>query len=79
MPRIRGVEKGGGLLARIAFLLTRRKVGRVIRPVRVHALHSRLLLGYGQMEQAQEKARLVPPALKSLVGILSAVRIGCPF
>jgi len=79
MPRIRGIEKGGGIFARIAFLLTRRKVGRVIRPVRVHALHTKLLLGYGQMEQAQEKARLVPPALKSLAGVLAAVRIGCPF
>lgn len=78
MARLEGVQKGG-LLARLAFFLTRRKVGRVIQPVRVHALHSRLLLGYGQMEQAQEKARLVPAALKSLAGVFAAKQIDCPF
>ena len=79
MARIRGLEKGGSILARIAFFLCRRKVGKVIRPVRVHALHTRLLYGYGQMEMAQEKAKRVPDAIKSLGQILVAVRVGCPF
>ncbi len=79
MARIRGVEQGGSLLARAAFWMTRRKVGKVIRPVRVHALHTRLLTGYGQMEMAQEKARRLPAALKSLVHVRVAMRIGCPF
>lgn len=79
MARIEGVTRGGSLLARIAFLLTRRKVGKVVRPVRVHALHSALLMGYGQMEQAQAKARLLPVALKELAQIRTAMRVGCPF
>ncbi len=64
MSRITGVVRGGSILARVAFFLARRKVGKVIRPVRVHALHSRLLWGYGQMEMAQEKAHKVPGVVK---------------
>ncbi len=79
MARLQGVQDGGSLLARVAFWLTRRKVGRVIRPVRVHALHTRLLVGYGQMETAQEKAGRLPAALKSLAHLRAAMRIGCPF
>ena len=79
MARIDGVTRGGSLLARAAFFLTKRKVGRVIRPVRVHALHPRVLFGYGQMELAQEKARKVPAAVKSLAQIRVAMRVGCPF
>ncbi len=79
MSRITGVNRGGTILARLAFFFTRRKVGRVIRPVRVHALHSRLLFGYGQMEMAQEKADKIPSALKSLAQIRVAMRVGCPF
>ena len=79
MARINGVEKGGSILARIAFFMTRKKVGRVIQPVRVHALHSRLLMGYGQMESAQMKASKVPVALKTLGSIRIAMRIGCHF
>ena len=54
MARIAGVRKGGGILARIAFFLCRRKVGKVVQPLRIYALHPRALLGYGQMEQAQK-------------------------
>lgn len=79
MPRIHGLTRGGSLLARAAFFLSRRKLGRVIRPVRVHALHPRLLLGYGGMETAQGKARRLPPTVKALAQIRVAMRIGCPF
>ncbi len=79
MARIDGVNKGGSVLTRIAFFFTRRKVGRVLKPVRVHALHGRLLYGYGQMELAQEKARTVPVAVKALAQVRVAMRVGCPF
>ncbi len=79
MARINGVKKGGSVLTRIAFFLARRKVGKVILPVRVHALHPRLLYGYGQMEMAQEKAKRVPDGIKLLGQILVAMRVGCPF
>lgn len=79
MARIDGVTEGGSLLARIAFFFTRRKVGRVVRPVRVHALHTRLLQGYAQMELAQDKASRLPAALKALAQVRVSMRIGCPF
>ena len=79
MARIAGVTRGGSRLARVSFFLTRRKVGRVIRPVRVHAVLGRLLFGYGQMELAQENANRVPAELKALGQILVAMRVGCPF
>ncbi len=79
MARIQGVIEGGSLLARVAFFFTKRKVGRVIRPVRIHALHGRILMGYAQMELAQEKARRVAAPLKMLGQIRIAQRIGCPF
>jgi hypothetical protein len=79
MPRIEGVVRGGSLLARIAFQACRRKVGRVVRPVRVHALSTALLAGYGAMETAQEKARRVPELVRMLANLRVATRIGCPF
>ncbi len=79
MARIEGVSRRGSLLVRIAFFLTRRKVGRVVTPVRIHALHTPLLYGYGQMEMAQEKAKRVPTAVKALAQVRIAMRIGCPF
>ena len=79
MARLEGVTRGGSLLARLAFFFTRRRVGRVIRPVRIHALHTRLLCGYGQMEMSQDKARRVEPRVKSLAHVRIAMRIGCPF
>ena len=50
-------------------------MGKVIPPVRVHALHPQLLYGYGKMEMAQEKAKRIPGANKSLGQILVAVRV----
>ena len=79
MARIQGVTRGGSLLARIAFFMSRRKLGKVVRPVRVHALNPSLLLGYGQMESGQGKAKSFPPAVKALAKVRVAMRIGCPF
>ena len=79
MPRIKGVTKGGSLLARLSFWLTRKKIGRVVVPVRIHALHTRLLFGYGQMEMAQEKASGVSERVKILAQVRVATLIGCPF
>ncbi len=79
MARIEGVTRGGSLLARLAFFFTKRKVGRVVRPVRVHALATRILAGYGPMEMAQDKARRVPQTIKMLASVRVATRIGCPF
>ncbi|MFP6609946.1 MAG: hypothetical protein VCB80_07195 [Deltaproteobacteria bacterium] len=79
MARIEGVTQGGSLLARVVFWMSRRKLGRVIGPLRVHALHTRLLAGVGSMETAQEKASTVPATIKVLAEVLVAMRVGCPF
>jgi hypothetical protein len=79
MARIEGVTKGGSVWARVAFFLTRRKLGRVVKPVRIYALHSRLLRGYAQMELAQAAAKSIPAGIKSLASVRVALRIGCPF
>jgi len=47
--------------------------------VRLHALHSAVLFGYGQMELAQEKSKRVPADLKALGQVRVALRVGCPF
>ena len=52
MARIEGITKGGSLLARIAFFFSKRKVGKVTTPLRIQALHTQILTGYGLMELA---------------------------
>ena len=52
MARIKGITKGGSLLARIIFFFSKRKVGKVPAPIHVMALHSQILKGYGHMELA---------------------------
>ncbi len=80
MTRIPGVEqKDAGLLARILYFLTRRRLGRVITPIKLYAHHPRLLRAYAHMELGQDAAKTVEPALKTLAGIEVARRIGCPF
>ena len=80
MARLQGVRDGeGGILARIAFWYSRRKLGRVVTPVRVYALHPRLLRGYGNMEMTLEKTRMVEARLKLLAAVKVATRVGCPF
>ena len=86
MARLQGVEpREGGLFLRGLYALVRRKVGKlagratVVEPVRIHAHHTRLLVGMGQMEAAQEAARSVAPELKALASIKAATLVGCPY
>ena len=80
MARIEGVDsKRAGLFVRLAYWFTKRKVGRVVEPVRIHAHHPRLLRGLAGMEMAQEAANAVDPLVKTLAQIRIATRIGCPF
>ena len=84
MARIRGADPGrqgllSGLLTRIAYRLTKRKVGRVVMPVQVVAHHSRILWGHAQMELSLGASRLVDASLKDLAQLRVAMLIGCPF
>jgi hypothetical protein len=84
MARIEGADpqKQGflsGVLTRIVYGLVKRKLGRVVMPVRVTAHHSRILWGYGQMEQSLTGSRLVDAGLKDLAQLRVATLVGCPF
>jgi hypothetical protein len=69
----------GGLLTRVAYQLTKRKLGRVVMPVQIVAHHSRILWGHAQMELSLGASRLVDPSLKDLGQLRVATLIGCPF
>jgi hypothetical protein len=84
MARIRGADPSqqgplSGLFTRIVYWLTKRKLGRVVMPVQIVAHHSRLLWGYGQMEQSLAASRLVDAGLKDLAQLRVATLVGCPF
>jgi len=68
-----------GLVTRIIFFLTRRKVGKVPTPMQVMAHQPALLMGYARMELAQMKMKRVPASLKSLASIRTSTLLGCPF
>lgn len=84
MARIGGAEPGkqalaSGLFTRIAYALTKRKVGRVVKPVQIWAHHTRLLWGDAQMELSMAASHLVDAALKDLAQLRAATLVGCPF
>lgn len=83
MARIPGAQPGKqgliGLFTRIAYALTKRKVGRVVMPVQIVAHHPKILWGYAQMEQSLASSHLVEAALKNLGQLRVATLIGCPF
>jgi AhpD family alkylhydroperoxidase len=66
-----------GLIARLAFLYSRRRYGKVLGPVALSAHHPRLLLGYGAFETAIERSHLVDEALKNLAVMKAAALVGC--
>jgi hypothetical protein len=84
MARIEGADpaKQGlfrGMFTRIVYRLTKQNVGRVVMPVQIAAHHSKLLWGYGQMEQSLLGSRQVDAALKDLAQLRVATLVGCPF
>ena len=84
MARIAGADPSQqglfrGFFMRIIYALTKRKVGRVVMPVKIAAHHAKLLWGYGQMEQSLLSSHLVDTALKDLAQLRVATLVGCPF
>ncbi len=84
MARIGGVEPNQqgllqGLFTRIIYSMVKRKVGRVVMPVKIAAHHAKLLWGYGQMEQSLFASKLVDAGLKNLAQLRVATLVGCPF
>ena len=84
MARIDGANPGKqglfhGLFTRIIYSMVRRKLGRVVMPVKIAANHAKVLWGYGQMEQSLLSSRLVDSGLKNLGQLRVATLVGCPF
>lgn len=84
MARIAGAEPKdlgviSGLWVRFAYWMTKRKMKKLIEPVRIVAHHPGILWGYAQMEQAIAGSHRVPEALKNLAEIRVATLVGCPF
>lgn len=80
MARIQGIEPAeAGLFTRFVYWMTRRKLGRVILPVKIAAHHPRLLRAIGAMEAGQAAAQSVPAPIKALAGLKAATLVGCPF
>jgi len=80
MARIEGIaDEQANMFTRSLYAAVRRKIGRVPEPIRITAHQSRLLAAVGGMEMAQEAMRTADPVAKALVGIKTAMLIGCPF
>ena len=84
MARVKGADPNrqnglSGLFTRIVYFMTKRALGRVVAPVQITAHHSRILWGYGQMEQSLAGSSLVDAELKHLAEVRVATLVGCPF
>jgi hypothetical protein len=84
MARIGGADPSQqgllhGFFTRIIYGIVKRKVGRVVMPVKIVAHHAKLLWGYGQMEQSLLSSHMVDAALKDLGQLRVATLVGCPF
>jgi len=77
---MQGIEPPqAGLFVRFVYWMVRRKVGRVVLPIKITAHHPRLLRSLVEMETGQAAARTVDAGLKSLASVKTAMLIGCPF
>ena len=80
MARIPGVEEHqAGWFVGLAYRMIKRRIGRVIEPLKIAAHHPRLFRAVLEMERGQAQARTVNAALKALVQIKVAMLVGCPF
>lgn len=77
--RIEGVERPGSPLVRYAFRESRKRMGRVPEPIKVTAHHPGLMMGYGMLELATERATRVDERTKLLAVLKSAQLSGCPW
>lgn len=84
MARIAGAEPRDlrffhGLFTRFTYWITKRKMHKVIEPLRIVSHHPKFLWATSQMEQAMMSSHLVEESLKSIAEIRVATLVGCPF
>ncbi|HEV2489629.1 MAG TPA: hypothetical protein VGT03_07460 [Candidatus Acidoferrales bacterium] len=80
MPRMNGVdEKHAPLTVRIIYWLARRRLRNVPEGMKVRAYDPRLLRNCVRMDLYTEAKGTVPPRLKRLAMLKTAMLVGCPF
>jgi hypothetical protein len=80
MPRIAGIEPSqANLFTRFVYWMTKRRLGRLIVPLKVTAHSQRLFGAMCHMEFAQQKMHSNPGTLTELASIKVATMVGCPF
>lgn len=76
--RVPGVPPGqGGPLVRLAYAVSKRKMGTVPTPFAVTAHHPGLMAGYSAFELATERAHRLDGRLKDLAAVRAAQLVGC--
>src|SRR5262245_8656095 len=78
--RLEPIEKPKGLMMRIAFWMTRRRLGKVITPMKVMypRMPGALRLSY-EIQKFEQKGLQLDPALHFMVGTLVSQINGCAF
>lgn len=79
MERIAGISKRNSLLTALAFAWSEHHYGKVLHPLKVLAVDRKLLLAFGHMEFAQQRAKHMPGAAKHLARSLAAMQVNCPW
>ena len=76
--RIQGAPERGPI-RRIAYRMTRKRLGRVPEPVAVAARHMPIFAGMGAFETALERSKKVSHRHKALGELRAAMVVGCEF
>ena len=76
--RIQGAPERGPM-RKIAYRMTRKRLGRVPEPVAVAARHPAIFAGMGAFETALERAKKVSHRHKALGELRAAMVVGCEF
>src|SRR5580704_8375187 len=80
MLRVQPLAPGSaGLLVRLTYWFSRRRLGKVPAPVGIMAHSGWILAAVAGYELAQERARALAPRLKDLANIKVATEVGCRF
>jgi hypothetical protein len=70
-------ERKGGLLVKIAYWFSRKRIGKIADPLKVMSRHFWVLLGSLAFEMTFERSKKVDTRLKELAQIKVAAMVGC--
>lgn len=77
--RDEGLEAPRNLLSKIIYFVTKKRFGKVLLPVKIHAYSPATLLGFGVMTHIHTRPAHLDPALSLLAQARVAALVGCPF